>query len=68
MIVERIGYKKICDLEDLKHFSIYETNKKTNILILDTSISQGYLYYPKYDRLPWKIIEGKKICINKKDI
>lgn len=29
MIVENIGYLKIDDILELKHFSIYETNKKT---------------------------------------
>jgi hypothetical protein len=32
MIVENIGYLKIDDVIKLEHFSIYETNKKTNIL------------------------------------
>jgi len=65
MIVERVGYLKLDDVLKLGHFSIYETHKKTNILIQDTSRDVRYICYPKKDRLPWKILDGKKIsnCI-----
>jgi hypothetical protein len=62
MIVERIGYLKLDDVLKLAHFSIYETHKGTNILIENTSYDVGYICYPKEDRLPWKILDGKKIC------
>lgn len=62
MIVEQIGYKKIEDVIKIEHFSIYETTKGTQILIDGTSQNDNALYYPKRDRLPYKIIEGKKIC------
>ena len=62
MIVERIGYLKLDDVLRLEHFSIYETHKGTNILIENTSYDVRYICYPKEDRLPWKILDGKKIC------
>lgn len=63
MIVENLGYLKIDDVLKLGHFSIYETNKKTHILIKNPNSEKNpHLYFPKKDRLPWKIIEGKKIC------
>ena len=62
IIVEQIGYKKIEDVVKIEHFSIYETTKGTHILIDGTSQNDNSLYYPKRDRLPYKIIEGKKIC------
>lgn len=66
MIVENTGYLKLEQVLNLTHFSIYETNKKTHILIRDSSIGSDFLYYPKQDRLPYKITEGKKICFAKK--
>ena len=62
MIVVRIGYLKLDDVLKLEHYSIYETHKKTNILIQNTSCDVRYICYPKKDRLPWKILDGKKIC------
>lgn len=62
MVVENLGYLKLDDVLKLEHFSIYETNKKTHILIKNASSKQLFLYYPKYDRLPYKVVEGKKIC------
>lgn len=46
-------------------FKIYNTSKGTQILILDNYEYRGTVFYPKYDKLPWKIEEGKKIntCI-----
>jgi len=66
MIVINMGYLKIESVLELEHFSIYETNKKTHILVKDTSEDQLFLYFPKEDRLPYKILEGKKICRCKK--
>lgn len=66
MIVRRVGYLKIEDVLKLSNFSIYKTNKNTNILVLNTTASTIRLYYPKEDRLPWKTVEGKKICHGKK--
>lgn len=62
MIVTNIGYLKLEDVLKLKHFSIYETSKKTHVLIKDTSEEKVFLYFPKEDRLPYKTVEGKKIC------
>lgn len=62
MIVENIGYLKLDSVLELEHFSIYETHKKTQILVKNTSAEKLFLYYPKEDRLPYKTIEGKKIC------
>lgn len=62
MIVNQIGYLKLEDVLKLEHFSIYETKKKTHILVKDISYQTMSFYYPKLDRLPWKDVEGKKIC------
>lgn len=62
MIVENIGYLNLDSVLELECFSIYETNKNTHILVLNTSQDKIQLDYPKLDRLPWKIKEGKKIC------
>lgn len=62
MIVQQIGYLKLEDVLKLKQFSIYKTHKGTEILIENTNETKIGLYYPKQDRLPWKIIEGKNIC------
>ena len=65
MIVDQIGYFKIEDvqslIEDQKQFSIYKTFKKTHVLILDTDREEIRMSYPKKDRLPWKVLEGKSI-------
>jgi hypothetical protein len=47
MIVENIGYLKLQKVLELEHFSIYETHKKTQILVKNTSQEKLYLYYPK---------------------
>jgi len=61
-----IGYKKLEYVLELikqkKKFGIYTTHKNTQIIILDTIESQLEMYQPKYDRLPWKILEGKRIA------
>jgi hypothetical protein len=65
MIVEQIGYIKTDNISNMltngEKFCLYKTHKNTCILIKDTDEINVYLYYPKKDRLPWKIIEGKKI-------
>lgn len=62
MIVENTGYMNLEQVLKLKHFSIYETNKNTHILVVNTSRDKIQLDFPKQDRLPWKITEGRKIC------
>lgn len=65
MIVNQVGYKSIQEVIDLitedYKFSIYKTVKGTEILILDVDTMSIQLYYPKKDRLPYKVVEGKKI-------
>ena len=72
MILENTGYKKIDEVLQMhannKPFSIYETHKGTHVLYHDIVGNLGVrgvtrtLYYPKKDRLPWKVTEGKKIA------
>jgi len=70
MIVEQIGYLTSEDVLDLikenKLFNVYKTHKGTHIIVLNTEDNILHLSYPKKDRLPWKIIEGKKIVKCKK--
>lgn len=66
MIVENIGYISIDNLINYTHFSIFETHKNTHIIVLNTSENSLVLHHPKKDRLPWKLVEGKKICSCKK--
>tara|TARA_R110000772_G_scaffold43995_6_gene101265 strand:- start:72 stop:389 length:318 start_codon:yes stop_codon:yes gene_type:complete len=67
MIVELYNkYLKLQDVIDMftegKKFSIYRTHKGTNILITDTTRDYEFeVYYPKQDRLPYKVLEGKKL-------
>jgi len=65
MIVRQVGYLKLKDVQLLKAngdlFSLYKTNKNTTLLVFDTTEKYLHLYYPKQDRLPWKLLEGKKI-------
>lgn len=62
IIVENIGYLKMESISKLSNFSIYETNKNTHILIKNINYEKVELFYPKKDRLPYKDVEGKKIC------
>ena len=62
LVVRNIGYLKLSDVLLLKDFSIYETSKKTHILIKDTHQENLSLYQPEHGRLEYKIVEGKKIC------
>ncbi len=67
MIVENLGYLSLEDVLKIeKQFSIYETHKKTHILVKECVDENIVLYYPKKDRLPYKEIEDKKICSGKK--
>lgn len=68
MIVKNIGYLNLeAVLKIEKPFSIYETHKKTHILVTEIRNEEKIsLYYHKEDKLPWKIVEGKKICSGKK--
>lgn len=61
MIVENIGYLKLDSVLKLEHFSIYETHKKTQILVKNTSAEKITLYFPNKGRLEFKTVEGKKI-------
>ena len=65
MIVKQIGYKKLKDIlqwkSEGKVFSIYKTRKNTLILVLNSKVEEIHLFYPKYDRIPYKEVEGKKI-------
>lgn len=63
MIVKQLGYLKFDDVLKLGHFSIYETKKGTHILVMDTSLKNISLFYPKKDRLPWKDVVGKKVTV-----
>lgn len=72
MIVENTGYKKLDEVLQMyannKPFSIFETHKGTHILYSDLACNIGVrgnvsqFYFPKKDRLPWKITEGKKVA------
>lgn len=62
MIVKNIGYLKMESILKLEWFSIYETQKNTHILVKNTSQESINLYSPKLDKLPYKSVEGKKIC------
>ena len=65
MIVDNNGYVNFNQvLEMVKNgeaFSIYETKKKTTILVKGAKELNISLYRPQHDRLPHKLIEGKKI-------
>lgn len=69
MIVEQVGYKSLGEVIEMYDngtiFSIFFTHKKTSILIIDKynyCQDTEQLYYPKRDRLPYKLTEGKKIA------
>ena len=65
LIVENKGYLKkeqVIDMIGHIDFSIYATNRNTNVLIYNYFYSQTTLYRPKEDRLPWKLVEGKNIA------
>lgn len=68
MIVKNNGYlslEKVKALYDSNvRFAIYQTKKKTNILVMNIFgqyPSQSSFYYPQKDRLEFKIDEGKRI-------
>ncbi len=66
MIVNQIGYLNLGAVNKLKEngklFSIYKTNKNTVILVLNTKKKSLHLSYPQKNRLPFKVVEGKKIA------
>ena|SRR3972149_4981603 len=62
MIVRNTGYLKLDDVLTLENFSIYRTQKNTDVLVRNAFDDKLYLCLPKFDRLPWKTVEGKKIC------
>lgn len=69
IIVEKIGYLSLADVQKLinnnERFGIYKTAKGTEILVkfpVWQIVSKAvWLYYPKRDRLPYKVVEGRKI-------
>jgi hypothetical protein len=70
MIVNNTGYinlEQVLEMAKNKEpFYLYETKKKTvvllkHILSIGTATETLNFYMPKEDRLPWKLIEGKKI-------
>jgi hypothetical protein len=62
MVVRNLGYIKFESLPNLGHFSIYETSRKTVVLIKDTSLECMDIYRPRRDRLPYQVEPGKRIC------
>ena len=70
MIVSNNGYLKLNDVLELKNkgtdFSIYETHKKTNVLVTECFNDTISMYRPKPDRIPYKDVEGKSITSGKK--
>lgn len=71
MIVDRIGYLKMENvlklLENKEDFGLYLTHKKTVVLVKGSNTTLNLvLYYPQYDRLPYKIVEGKSIVHGKR--
>src|SRR3972149_10928825 len=62
MIVRNTGYLKLDDVLTLENFSIYRTQKNTDVLVRNAFDDNLSLCLPKFDRLPWKTVEGKKIC------
>lgn len=65
MIVENIGYLKKDQVAKMAQdnilFGIYKTHKNTFVLYIGHDYKTIGLSYPKKDRLPWKLVEGKKI-------
>ncbi len=71
MIVEQVGYLKLDKVIELTQkgvrFCIYKTHKNTNIIIINPwRYNSITIYYPKKDRLPYKLVEGKKIISGEK--
>lgn len=72
LIVENNGYITLEKVKELIQksipFAIYKTHKNTNILVESNFLSEETitLYQPKKDRLPWKLLEGKKIISGSK--
>lgn len=66
VIVRNNGYLKLEDVLKLEDFSIYETTKKTHILVEDTHYENIDLYYVDHSRSEWKTVAGKKIRTGQK--
>lgn len=66
MIVDNLGYlnkEQVLEMfQKGERFSIYRTQKNTEILIKNAVEEDLHLYYPKEDRLPYKIAEGRKVA------
>lgn len=66
MIVSNTGYLKLEQVIEMAlkkdHFSLYKTHKDTIVLVRKTDREHLQLCSPKKDRLPYKIVEGKKIA------
>ena len=60
-----MGKIKIGDIEG-EDFSIYETHKKTNVLVTECFNDTISMYRPKPDKIPYKDVEGKSITSGKK--
>jgi hypothetical protein len=59
MIVRNCGYKALKDL-DIK--DLYYTSRKTYVAVEKGESHKMTLYLPRYDKLEWKLTEGKRIC------
>jgi hypothetical protein len=70
MIVNNTGYlsmEKILEMIDSINFAVYETTKDTFILVKGEFLPDSIeLFRAKEDRLPWKLVRGKKIISGKK--
>lgn len=72
MIVQNTGFlnfevvKRMID--NNINFSIYRTVKNTAILVVGVNQDIIDLFRAKQDRLPWKVVEGKKITYSAKKI
>ena len=70
IIVQNLGYLNLKPVQEMLQnkvrFGIYYTTKKTMILVKFSEWQKEicdkiWLYYPKRDKLPYKLVEGKKI-------
>lgn len=65
MIVTNIGYLNVEQVKELISskavFSIYKTNKNTEVLVKETTYKTEELYTHREDRLPYKLVENRRI-------
>jgi len=70
IIVQNLGYLSLKSVQEMLQnkvrFGIYYTAKKTMILVKFSEWQKEicdkiWLYYPKIDKLPYKLVEGRKI-------